>query len=780
MISFIKTLGQLEFVGNDAAEVSVKGGIAVGELGTGLYNGYKLAWLEEFKALDVLAPLNSRGEYFGTRNYSDPAGYPRGNDSNLGTMYDTDPYFTGYNDSNRGVAVGYDNMRVSGGNVVLQARKASAGEKLHMSSSRNEVSSMLDGVGSAIWYPGTAGSQDIIVESKITFSAAADNPAGSHMTWWLLSLNLGDSAEADEIDVEGNSANAYLMRALHSVAIGGIQYTAGTTPHPRDGLPHLYTLLLNKTRIILYIDGVEHERHTVSANAVNKPQHNIWSNHILNEVWDGENYSPTAWNNKLNGASMTLHYARCWIRTAKQWFTPLVAQADVNVNYGSSVNIVLPSKLILWGDSGVTEHVTAMFHEENEPGVTHTTAYDQFPTGVSYNTGTRTLTVNITSGKSGRINFAAYAWKADGSGGEPLRFAVNVGPNLASVPASLSYTVGDVVNVDLYPLVDCGVLTPNMTISYPDLAGSGLSVVNKRLVGTATEVSKNVTFTCVNSAGQTRTKTQALAVAAPPAGFAYQSWSGLVGWFDASDPACITVNGSNQVTGMVNKVVGAGDLTGGGTIANRTRVANQQNSLAVVRVVRDVSSSAAVIRMTALVNSLLSQAQQGNDKPFTVVIGFKPTDANTRFPWSWSDTTGTSSIGVESIAPVSRSTSTQTVRRVTNNVGTVGQNVDYTNTHASGVARILAYRFTGTTLDVFDNSLTRIVTGAAQNANSFSANLKFGLFYSEVEGTTDPQYALTQGNMDFWEIAVADNAKSVAEIQQAMTDFATKWGHTLT
>jgi hypothetical protein len=43
-------------------------------------------------------------------------------------MYDTDPAFTGFNDSNRGVPVGFDNMRVEDGVLRLQARAATANE----------------------------------------------------------------------------------------------------------------------------------------------------------------------------------------------------------------------------------------------------------------------------------------------------------------------------------------------------------------------------------------------------------------------------------------------------------------------------------------------------------------------------------------------------------------------------------------------------------------------------------------------------------------------------
>ncbi len=106
------------------------GGIALeqeGAVGT-IYEGYKLSAGDDFTELDIIAPHKPLGKWFTTRTYLYA---PRGSDTLLGTMYDTDPYHTGHNDSNRGKPVGYNNMSVKNSVLTLTARKATSEEKKH-------------------------------------------------------------------------------------------------------------------------------------------------------------------------------------------------------------------------------------------------------------------------------------------------------------------------------------------------------------------------------------------------------------------------------------------------------------------------------------------------------------------------------------------------------------------------------------------------------------------------------------------------------------------------
>lgn len=253
---------------------------------------------------------------------------------------------------------------------------------------------------------------------------------------------------------------------------------------------------------------------------------------------------------------------------------------------------------------------------------------------------------------------------------------------------------------------------------------------------------------------------------------AYTLWDGP-GWFDASDTATITLSGGTDVASIANKRVGGGDLTYAGTAGNLDSIAAGQNGLHVLRLVRDVVGSRP--RLSALVTDTISTMWQGDDKPYTVISAYKPTDTNTGFIWSASDTVDVTDAQV--IALIRRSGSASSIRRAL--VTATPNDVSWGSGQASGTARIVAAKHSGTAVTVWDNSLTKAVDASAQNTTAFNSELIFRLFVSEGPSGSDPAYQATQCAMDFYEILVEDEAKSDADIQQAITDLATKWGITL-
>lgn len=750
------------------------GGLAVGSAGAAgtMYEGYKLSWGDEFGSLDLLSPANSRGKWWSTRTYLAGA---RGSDTLLGTMYDTDPFMTGYNDSNRGVPVGYSNMSQTGSVLSLQARKATTAEQAHMQSVRNEVGAMISGPGAVHWYPGASGTADIIYEARLRFSAAAGNPAGWHPTLWLQSLNPVIAIESDELDWEGNGSSAYFHRNLWTAG-SNTASTAGSG-YAHDGAWHTISFVINTTQVQLYIDGALYATGAWNGNAKSKPQYPLVTSHIYNGTFEGQAYSASAWNADADGATLDIDWMRVWRRSAASHFAPRAALSDQYVAYGGSLAITLPSALLLWGDSGVTEYLQAVYNEENEPGVDHSTAYTQFPAGVSYDTGTRTLTVNITSGKTGRINFICSAWKPDGSTGEPLRFAVNVGPRVTV--SSLSLTADQAVSYDLYAACDCGVLTTNgtsrtKTISVSGLDSSGLSYSDATGLLTGTAVAGNYTLavTVTNSVGQSVTSNIAMTVSAATS-YAHEAITeNAVGWFDASDSSTITLSGSNVAT-LANKRTGMGDLTGGG--AARTVSSAAVNGRNAIAFVRDVSGTTSEARLTASETSALSVAFQGANKPYTSISVYKPTDSNTGYIWAASDTVNTTDSQI--IGLVRRSASASSARRQL--VTATTNDASFGSGQASDVLQIVAIIDTGTAVTVYESSVTASVVATSRTVGTFNSELTFRIGASETNGTADPALAATACAMLFCEKHVWAAALSDAVVQQAITDLASKWGKTL-
>ena len=255
--------------------------------------------------------------------------------------------------------------------------------------------------------------------------------------------------------------------------------------------------------------------------------------------------------------------------------------------------------------------------------------------------------------------------------------------------------------------------------------------------------------------------------AKPSSAPAYTAWSGP-GWFDASDTATVTQD-AGFVSGLLNKRAGGGDLFRSGTADRLSLIANARNGRTAIRLVRDTGGRP---RLAAVSTAPVSQAFQGDDRPYTTVSVYMPTDTNTGYIWCASATI--SETTSQQVALIRRN-ATASVRRQlaegsANDVNLPGQ--------PANVARIVAVQHTGTAISVWDNSTTKTVNGVTQNTGAFSTDLDFALFASRTLGPPGA-YASFQCSLDFYEIVVENTARSDAEIVAAMQAMATKWGITL-
>ncbi|WP_410260459.1 hypothetical protein [Klebsiella pneumoniae] len=483
------------------------GGMALESAGPGgsIYEGYTLSAGDDFNTLDILSPANPKGRWFTTRTYLNP---PRGSDTQLGTMYDTDPAFTGFNDSNRGVPVGFDNMRVEGGVLRLQARAATANEKPHLQGSRHDLAAMVSSVGAFSFFAGPAGTGDCIIEWYAMFTHETQNPPGWHPSLWTQSSLPSYTYNSDELDIiEGTSqfatSNYNLWGADGSKRGGG---KLGPEKHIFDGKYHKISAILNQSSVQIFIDDTFSSTLALDANSVREPGYLLMSSHVYKGTFHGETYSNWAWEKLWKGATISVDWCRIWRKTGLSHIKPRVTVPSVNIDYGSSGTIVLPAKSVLWGRDDVSEHVQTVMTEENEPGGSHTVSYDSLPPFVTYNELTRTITIGNGYTKAGRLNFVIYGYLQDGSSCEPARTWANIGPHYSGS----TLTLGPGKSVDLYPLWDCGVLVTDgekctKTIGVYSLPeGVIFDTKSCRLINFGGEKGSYViTSACQNSIGQT-------------------------------------------------------------------------------------------------------------------------------------------------------------------------------------------------------------------------------------------------------------------------------------
>lgn len=493
------------------------GGVALEEQGAAgsIYEGFTLSAGDDFNTLDILAPHKPLGKWFTTRTYLYA---PRGSDTLLGTMYDTDPYHTGHNDSNRGKPVGYNNMSVKNSVLTLTARKATSEEKKHFQgTSRNEVAAMISSVGAFSMYAGDADTGDNILEWRVRYTVKERIPNGWHPTLWTQSSLPSVTYNSNEWDIaEGWRTGTALNYNEWVNSNSRTGASAGQNPYELyDGKWHLVTAKFNHSKVEVYFDGRLAITMNRDANNFNEPAYLLVSNHIYNGNFHGDVYSKERWDALTKGATIDVDFVRLWRRSTKSHIKPLVAVNSVNIPSGAVGTITLPSKLELWGRTDVLEHVQSVMHEENEPAGSHSNDYNSLPSFVTYDSTTRTITINSANQKSGRLNFVIYGYLQDGSTSEPARTYINIGPRITT--DSISLANGS--KYDIYAVCDCGVLVTDGVKSTKNIVVSGLpsgAVYNDSTgflyANAATVGTYSVQVTCINSVGQSVTKAVSLVI----------------------------------------------------------------------------------------------------------------------------------------------------------------------------------------------------------------------------------------------------------------------------
>lgn len=420
-------------------------GYRIGDLGEGAYDGLILRDAYNFNNLNgFITPTNPFGTFSHSVGYN-PAHSGHGG---LSSQTDTEPKWTGYNDSNHGVAVGFDNIYIENGDtMVIQARQATAGELPHITSTSAQVAGAIDFAQRHSFNPGAAGTGDILLE--VLSNIQPKSLGGWHPTapWQVPSSVAGAANQGFEGDFEvgvlqGGNWNA-----------GSRTPTAASLLANWDsGAFHWDGLYSNTSAFALWRDGVSVKSIAISANSQNIPSSGIYSNHIRAVDVD---YSASDWINNPNGQTLKIKTYRLWGRVGAAFYRPLTTLPQYDVDYGDSLDIVVPSKLALWGDGSVSEKVHHIIWDENAPGGAPTGNGLDFPSIVTWNSGTRTLSVVATSGKAGRIHILVEPYSA-GSIAFPLVIIINIGPRL---PNAVVLYKNQSNNLDLFNACQSGVLT---------------------------------------------------------------------------------------------------------------------------------------------------------------------------------------------------------------------------------------------------------------------------------------------------------------------------------
>ena len=505
--------------GTPAAQI---GGLDVGTLGaTGtIYDGYMLADGENFTALDLLTVSNPEGKYI-------PSHRRRGRRAiNAGANdYYWTPEHTGYNDANRGVAIGSESadlLAVTNSTLSLGTRLATTSERKLSWATTNSNGPQRQQAASALH---SAGYQAIkwpcIVEARIRIPTGAQIPAGGWPAFWTEGVqptwtNTGewdfewtDSGRLFTNFITGNQSNDSI---------------ASTVVDTSDGEYHVWSIVATAAELKFYKDGVLLSTAT-KRNDAHVPSPMFWwfRNGVdLTPGIYGMTYSAASWGS--TNMKMDVDYVRLWSApdATNLKYRGIVGQQ--NVAFDESVSIRVPSKTDLWGREDVTEIFVWQPIEGAEPGLSQlpvtgaantwygaaTAQNGQWgPSFMSWNAEYRQI-AGQGYDQAGRMVGHVIAWdNAKGGTAGFARVVVNIGPRI-TLPA-LVLQSGAIPPVDVYAACDCGMLTTNAqgqrakAITVTGLTGSGLTYndATGMLEGTAVVGTYTATVTCTNSVGQT-------------------------------------------------------------------------------------------------------------------------------------------------------------------------------------------------------------------------------------------------------------------------------------
>ncbi|KQN91539.1 hypothetical protein ASE90_01660 [Sphingomonas sp. Leaf67] len=759
------------------------GGVTIGTVATsGPEAGMTLVYGDDFDGpLDIMGPAPSQrfGRYATTRgNYLifDSGQQPRAS-GGLGGV-DADPYWTGHLDSNRGepIASLSDIIVQTGGRISLRQRDMVAGEAAHVPiNNQNVMSSMIHGAF------------DVMITPPFVAKAREQRFCNyrDHPTWWWMDF-MGFTRGDTEVDYEGGSHKdgtgdgrqlEHNINAWNGVTRSAAD-SAGSDPITVDwSTPKTHALHIDAQGVVnFYLEGVLMYQYSKrSAELLANPKHPVASHHMYNV-------------SRPAGVSR-LEYENMQYYIPGKFYRPSVAPTLIQVAAGESKTVVLPSQMALWGETGLTEKLEACMVEPNEPGgTTDGKFYVDLPAGFTYNLSTRELTVNATT--PGRLNIGLYGIKS-GCAFKVYRIAVEIGP-IITVPSTITIAQGTAFKLDLYPLVNCGVLVTGddgkrakqVTVSGlpSDLPYSGTSYL---IDGTpATAGTRTLTITGTNSVGQSVTKQVTLNVTAPPAAgaYAFESWPSLVGNFDFSRDASYAGVASGDFTTFSNTLANAGDLAKAPTVTpSPSRVLNALNGKSVARFNKNGTDGAGT--------TVLESAQ--NASGATVPVAAVLTGGNTAFTQVWlvrfDAGSGTCIIGGPS-EQVSN-TATRNATLVKRDPATADSSFRYgANTSSTadislgriteGVWHLIVLRHNGDgTSDAWVDD-TRVATAVPHtSASPWTGTARYSI--GNAQGTTSAasRYPTTGLAGEVAQNLFSAAAQTDAEITQMRADMKTKWAY---
>lgn len=694
------------------------GGILVGTQGTtGIYSGYTMmGGGDDFNenSPQVINGSTPNAKYWPTHYYD-----PGARDVTSGVLidcFDMDPYFTGAQDSNRGVAVGSTNMNQASSILTLQTRIASGAEPLNING-KPVIGAMIGSIGYVTAVP------PFIVEARVKLSA--NNPQGWHTDFWINSVIIpGNTTPAAPGAVDFNFEQATdtsisFSSNVYGAASGLTSFNSGVLPI-YDNQWHILSFVVTGTTTKFYADGVLVFTRNENALTVNKPYQVFFTAHTYDPL-----FNLTSWQTSgAVGASMQVDWYRTWIPNASisQITNPLVQLPTLKADYNTTFTYTFPTPTALWG-TALTDFPQALKLEDFEPGSSSegTSNYTQFPTGLAFNATTRVLSGKTSDMKPGRMHTLCVPYVANGSIGYTARGYVDIGPNITTTSASILGIAGSAMSYDLYYDCDVGTLLPKVLTVSGLPTGLSFSPSTGLITGTPSASGTTaITIGVTNSSGQTASKTVNLVVNANSIPVIESSASSNIGNTTPAPVVHLSTHYANEPVFVLVSTLGTGGAASVASISDTYGLtwtkytslawgASSDNSLEVWRAVAP----------TALFRNLITINLTGATSYVTDVEAFGVPQANTSTPFDPNGSLPAQSQDVDATQNISETISTTstnsllinllsttgafgTVTRPVGfaqilNTGSTTNRMEFMTVSSPQTSLVLTYSWTGTT-----------------------------------------------------------------------------------
>lgn len=548
------------------------GGLAIGTVGTDIYSGYTLSWADDFDGpLSVYSAAdNPSGRYLPMKInvHNEPASSSRSRTTY--PIYYVDPYHTGNNDANRGVAPAswQDVLTQTAGMLRLKTRRLTIIEQTLVDISQYFCGAFTTSAAAIVAQP------PFIMEVRARMNPTNTMPlAKVHISpLWMLMMGPASDGTQLEIDWDCDDDNLSFRESYYVWADSGAKYgvsgtssggngTGALTPGLQDGAWHVLGIKVTPTTLYWYCDGqLTFTLARDLSTYAGRPFYWLASSQIATTATG-------LWGIANNFTRMEIDWLRFWrTSTARHRQAQPSVLPDVNIDFGAKFAINVPSAATVWGGGVTVETVEALPISARAPGGNRQGGFwgKVLPPSITYSGGV--LSGTITD-QPGRIQFVRTG-TAPGDTCEPQRFGVNVGPRILT-PAAVNVTISSAMNTyDMYYDADCGNLGPPQ-IAVANLP-AGLTFVQKgRTAGYITgtpSAGSTATVTVTNRIGQTATKSVVFGAATPGAGtacpllpdYATLAASGLIASLDFDlDSSMTFAAGAAGSGGTISNIAGA-------------------------------------------------------------------------------------------------------------------------------------------------------------------------------------------------------------------------------